>query len=99
MCITLYNNVGTLVGEGTCHSVKSDLVLGANDPLGDTHVAVHISKIHSGVDISHEAIYSLIAWPIKLVHCRGASLYDHEIRDKFNCRQASLLRPPSLTSA
>ena len=41
-CVTFYNAEGKLLGEGTCHSVNSDLVLGANGPLGDSHVAVHI---------------------------------------------------------
>ena len=35
-CVTLYNEEGRLVGKGMCHSVKSDLMVGANDPLGDT---------------------------------------------------------------
>src|ERR1700738_4601576 len=99
MCVTLYNIEGVLVGEGTCHSVNSDLVLGANGPLGDTHVAVHISKTHSEVDIPHESIYSLLAWPIHLVHCRGASLRDQEARDNFNKYQTRLLNPSSSTSA
>ena len=46
-CITLYNDEGLLVGEGTSHSVNSDLVLGARGPLGDTHVAVFVVKSHS----------------------------------------------------
>ena len=82
--VTLYNDDGELVGEGTYHSVNSDLVLGANGPLGDTHVSVHISKSHSKVDIPHERVYSLVAWPIQLVHCRGASLKDHAARDSLN---------------
>ena len=44
-CVTLYNDEGILVGEGTCHSVNSDLVLGARGPLGDTHVAVFVAKV------------------------------------------------------
>ena len=59
--VTLYNDDGELIGEGTCHSVNSDLVLGANGPLEDTHVSVHISKSHSEVDIPHECVYSLVA--------------------------------------
>ena len=94
-CVTLYNDDG----EGTCHSVNSDLVLGANEPLGDTHVSVHISKSHLEVDIPHEHVYSLVAWPIQLVHCCGASLKDHEARDNFNRAQAVLLNPPSSMSA
>ena len=90
-CVTLYNDDGELVGEGTCHSVNSDLVLGANGPLGDTHVLVHISKLHSEVDIPHERVYSLVAWPIQLVHCCGESLKDHEARDNLNRAQAALL--------
>ena len=46
-CVTLYNDEGLLVGEGTCHSVNLDLVLGARDPLGDTHVVVFVAKSHS----------------------------------------------------
>ena len=34
MCVTLHNIEGILVGEGICHIVNSDLVLGANGPLG-----------------------------------------------------------------
>ena len=41
-CVILYNEGGKLVGEGMCHSVKSDLVVGANGPLGDSHIAIHI---------------------------------------------------------
>ena len=41
-CVTLYNVEGKLVGKDTCHSVKSDLVVGANGLLRDTHIAVHI---------------------------------------------------------
>lgn len=69
MCVTLYNIDGVLVGEGTCHSINSDLVLGASAPLGDTHVAVHISKTHSLEDIPQDRVYSLLAWPIDFVHC------------------------------
>ena len=46
-CVTLYNDEGLLVGEGTCHSVNSNLVLSATSPLGDTHVAVFVAKSHS----------------------------------------------------
>ena len=40
--MTLYNAQGKLVGAGMCHSVNSDLVLGMNGPLGDSHIAIHI---------------------------------------------------------
>ena len=46
-CVILYNEEGKLVGEGMCHSVKSDLVVGANGPLGDSHVVIHICRSHS----------------------------------------------------
>lgn len=29
-CVALFNDAGLHVGDGTCHSVSSDLVLGAN---------------------------------------------------------------------
>nr|PNR63282.1 hypothetical protein PHYPA_001707 [Physcomitrium patens] len=83
-CVTLYNAHRKFVGEGTCHSVNSDLVLGANGPLGDTQVAVHICKTHSQDDIPQDLVYALVAWPTKLVHCHGASLHDHEAKDNFN---------------
>ena len=83
-CVTHYNDEGLLVGEGTCHSVNSDLVLGATGPLGDTHVAVFVAKSHSKDHLPQEWVYSLVAWPIQYVHCRGASLQDHEARDNIN---------------
>ena len=45
-CVTLYNEKGVLVGEGICHSMNSNLVLGATGPLGDSHVAVFVAKTH-----------------------------------------------------
>ena len=33
------------------------------------------------------------------MHCRGASLQDHEARDNFNRIQAAILNPPSLISS
>ncbi len=42
-CITLYNNKGIIVGEGSCYYFNSKLVFGANDTLNDTHVVIHIS--------------------------------------------------------
>ena len=73
-CVTLYNDEGLLVSEGTCHSVNSDLILGAIGPLGDTHVAVFVAKSHSEEHLPQERVYSLVAWPIQYVHCCGASL-------------------------
>ena len=50
-CVTLVNEEGKLVREGMCHSVKSDLVVGTNGPLDDSHVAIHICRSHSEEDI------------------------------------------------
>ena len=91
----VYNEEGKLVGEGMCHSVKSDLVVGANGPLGDSHVAIHICRSHSEEDILQDLVYALVAWPTKLVHYHGASLHDHEIRDKWNRLQEARANPPS----
>ena len=98
-CVTLYNKEGVLVGEGTSHSVNSDLVLGTIGLLGDSHVAVFVAKTHSEEHLPEERVYSLVVWPIKYVHCCGASLQDHEAQDNFNCIQAALLNPLSSTSA
>ena len=73
-CVTFYNEEGVLIGEGTCHSVNSDLVLGATGPLGDRHVVVFVAKMHLQEHLPEERVYSLVAWSIKYVHCRGASL-------------------------
>jgi hypothetical protein len=43
-CVSLHNDGGIAMGEGICHSVKSNLVVGSTGPLGNTHVAVQISK-------------------------------------------------------
>ena len=98
-CVTFYNDEKILVGEGTCHSVNSNLVLGATGPLGDTHVAVFVAKSHSEEHLPQERVYSLVAWSIQYVHYRGASLQDHEARDNFNRIQAAVSNPPSLTSS
>ena len=98
-CVTLYNEEGVLIGKGTCHSMNSNLVLGATGPLGDSHVAIFVAKTHSKEHLLEERVYSLVAWPIKYVHYREASLEDHEARDNFNRIQSALLNPPSSTSA
>ena len=92
-CVTPYNEEGKLVGEGMCHSVKSDLVVGTNGPLGDSHVAIHICRSHSEVDIPQDLVYALVAWPTKLVHYHGASLHDHKARDKWNQLQEARANP------
>ena len=97
-CVTLYNEGGKLVGEGMCHSVKLDLVVGANGPLGDSHVAIHICRSHSEEDISQDLVYVLVAWPTKLVHYHGASLHDHEAKDKWHRLQEARTNPPSSKS-
>ena len=97
-CVTLYNEEGKLVGEGMCHSVKSDLVVGANGPLGDSHVAIHICRSHFEEDIPQDLVYALVAWPTKLVHYHGASLHDHEARDKWNRLQEARANPSSSKS-
>ena len=98
MAVTLYNEAGLLVGTGTCHSVSSDFVLGANGPLGDTHVAIFIAQSFSEEDLPKEREYSLLAWPINLVHCRGASLRDHEAWDNYRKLQERILNPPVSSS-
>ena len=55
-CVTLYNEEGKLVGEGMCHSVKSDLVVGANGPLGGIHIAIHICRFYSEEDIPQDLV-------------------------------------------
>ena len=92
--MTLYNEEGKLVWEGMCHSVKSDLVVGANSPLSDSHVAIHICQSHFKEDIPQDLVYALVAWPTKLVHYHGASLHDHEARDKWNQLQEARANPP-----
>ena len=97
-CVTLYNAEGRLVGEGMNHSVKSDLVVGANGPLGDSHVAIHICRSHSEEDIPQDLVYALVAWPTQLVHYHGASLQDHKARDKWNRLQEARANPSSSKS-
>jgi hypothetical protein len=43
-CVSLHNDNGIAVGEGICHSVKSDLVVGSTRPLGNMYLAVWILK-------------------------------------------------------
>ena len=59
-CVILYNEEGRLVGEGMCHSVKSDLVVGANGPLGKSHVAIQFCQSHSKEDIPQDLVYAVV---------------------------------------
>ena len=68
-------------------------MLGCNGPLGDTHVAIQISKSLSLAEVPDDWRYSARAWPIGLVYCNGASLRDHNLRYKFKCCVASLSQP------
>ena len=43
-------------------------------------------------------MYVLVTWPTKLMHYHGASLHDHEIKDRWNQLQATLANLPSLKS-
>ena len=61
-CVTLYNEQRRVVGEDMCHSVKSNLVVGANGPLGDNYVAIHICRSHFEEDIPQDLVYALVAW-------------------------------------
>ena len=85
-CVSLHNNDGIAVGEGICHSVKSNLVVGSTGPLGDTHVAVQISRSLKPDEFPDDWRYILAAWPITHVFYNGASFFNHERRHKFNCR-------------
>jgi hypothetical protein len=85
-CVSLHNCDGIAVGEGICHSVKSDLVLGSTGPLGDMHVAVQISRSLKPDEFPDDWRYSVRAWPIKHVFFNGTSFFNHERRHKLNCR-------------
>ena len=93
--VDLHSSCGVHVAQGICYSVSSDVVIGADGPLGDLHVAVQISKT-----LNHEAVldewrYSLRAWPIENVYLNGASLRDHKLRAEYDRQQASLQLPQS----
>ena len=97
-CVTLFNEEEKPVGEGMCHSVESDLVVGANGHLGNSYVAIHICQSHSKEDISQDLVYALMAWLTKLVHYHSASLHDHEVKDKWNRLQEARANMPSSKS-
>ena len=89
-CILLQNATGVSVASGICRNVSSDAVIGSSGPLGDTHVAVQISLSLCEDDVPNKWRYSVQAWPIELVHCSGASFWDHELRAKYNSTVADL---------
>src|SRR5450759_128589 len=85
-CVSLHNSDGIALGEGICHSVKSDLVVGSTGPLGDTHVVVQISRSLKPDEFPDDWRYTLRAWPITHVFYNGVNFFNHERRHKFNCR-------------
>ena len=85
-CVSLYNSDGIALGEGICHSIKSDLVVGSTGPLGDTHVAVQILRSLKPDEFPDNWRYSFRAWPITHVFYNGVNFFNHDRRHKFNCR-------------
>jgi hypothetical protein len=79
-CVSLHNCDGIAVGEGICHSVKSDLVLGSTGLLGDAHVAVQISRSLKPDEFLDDWRYSIRAWPIIHVFFNSTSFFNHERR-------------------
>ena len=77
--VTIYSDDGVPVAEGICYSINSDLVLDCNGPMGDSHIAVQISKSLCTDHVPDEWRYFLHAWPIIHVFYSGASHRDHEV--------------------
>ena len=84
--MSLYNEYSVAVGEGVCHSIKSDLVVGSKSPLVDTHVAVQILKNLKPNEFPNNWRYYVQAWPITHVFFNSANLFNHKRRHKFNCQ-------------
>jgi hypothetical protein len=63
-CVYLHNDDRIAVGEGICYSIKSNLVVGSTGPLGDTQVAIQISKSLKLDEFPDDWRYSVRAWPI-----------------------------------
>ena len=57
--VTVHLDDGVPVAEGICNSINSDLVLDCNGPMGDSHVAVQISKSLYTDHVPDEWRYSL----------------------------------------
>jgi hypothetical protein len=70
-CVSLHNSDGIVLGEGICHSVKSDLVVGSTGPLGDTHVAVQVSRSLKPDEFPDDWRYPVRAFPITHVFYNG----------------------------
>jgi hypothetical protein len=84
-CVSLYNDNRIAMGEGICHSVKSNLVVGSTGPLGDTHALVQISKSLKPDEFPNHWGYSIRAWPITHVFYNGVNFFNHQRWHKFNC--------------
>jgi hypothetical protein len=85
-CVYLHNDDRIAVGEGICYSIKSNLVVGSTGPLGDTQVAIQISKSLKLDEFPDDWRYSVRAWPITHVFYNGTSFFNHERRHEFNCQ-------------
>ena len=78
-CVVLQNASSVAIASGICRNVSSDAIIGSSGLLRDTHVAVQISSSFCKDDVPDKWRYSIQAWPIELVHCNGASFWDHEL--------------------
>ena len=74
----LKDNNGDNVAISVCHSVCPDLVLGSDEPLGLSRVAVQIIDVLIVEDMTFDWMFTLRAWNIMHAFYDGASLYDHD---------------------
>jgi hypothetical protein len=83
--VSLHNEIGVVMGEGICYSIKSDLIVGSTRPLGDTHFVVQILKNLKADEFPNDWRYSIRAWSIFHVFNNSANLFNHKRQYRFNC--------------
>jgi hypothetical protein len=82
--VTLLGATGLAAGEGVVHCVDSDVVMGAEGPFGEGHVAVQITSTSDADSIPPSWCFSLRSWNITRVVCNGFTLQDHLTKDEHN---------------
>ena len=61
-CVALQNDVGVVVGKGTCHNVDSDLIIDSdNHPLKDDRIAIQIAEALSEHNLPSDWLFQMRA--------------------------------------
>ena len=91
--VDMRNVTGSTIADGILRNLRSSDVSGTTSPIGETHVAIQVSKTFDEDEAPEEWRYCVKAWPIERVFYNGVSLFHHSQRETYNTVMAMRNQP------